>query len=115
MGEDRFEMGQQERDRLKVLHEASKGQLTQKQAAAQLNLSERQIRRLTASLRKRGDRAVVHGLRGRASNRRMSPELAQRAIEELSRQECHDFGPTFASQHVSRQLGINVGRDTVRK
>src|SRR3954447_4392318 len=115
MGEDRFEMSQKERDRLKVLHEVSKGQLTQQQAAAQLKLSERQVRRLTAKLRKRGDIAVVHGLHGRASNRKISPEVEQRAIEELSRRECHDFAPTFASQHVSKQLGIKVGRDTMRK
>jgi transcriptional antiterminator len=37
-------MSQRERDRLKVLHEASKGQITQKPAAEQLKLSERHIR-----------------------------------------------------------------------
>jgi transposase len=115
MGEDRFEMSQSERDRLKILHEVSKGQLTQKQAATQLKVTERQVRRLVAKVRKCGDIAVVHGLRGRASNRKMSSELEQRAIEELSRQDCRDFGPTFAAQHVSKQLGIQVGRDTMRK
>lgn len=108
-------MSQKERDRLKVLHEASKGQLTQKAAAEQLRVSERQLRRLVRKLRHEGDRAVVHGLRGRASNRRASSETERRAIEELSREQCRDFGPTFAAQHVSKLLGIKVGRDTVRK
>ncbi len=69
---------------LKVLHEVSKGQITQKRAAEQLRLSERQVRRLIGKLGQRGDAAVVHGLRGRASNRRISAETAQRGLEELS-------------------------------
>jgi DNA-binding Lrp family transcriptional regulator len=115
MGEDRFEMSQKERDRLKVLHEAGKGQITQKQAAEQLRVTERQVRRLIKQIRDRGDVAVVHGLRGRASNRRIDSETERRAIEELRRANCHDFGPTFAAEHVSRLLGVKVGRDTMRK
>jgi transposase len=115
MGEDRLAMSQKERDRLKVLHEVERGQLTQKQAAEQLKLSERQVRRLAGKLRRQGDAAVVHGLRGRASNRRTSAETERRAVEELRRDQCRDFGPTFAAQHVSKLLGIGVSRDTVRK
>ena len=37
MGEDRYKMGQKERDRLKVLHEAIKGQITQ--AGEQLKIA----------------------------------------------------------------------------
>jgi biotin operon repressor len=115
MGEDRFEMSQKERDRLKVLTEAKKGLITQAQAASQLAISERQVRRLVRQLRARGDRAVVHGLRGRASNRRIESDAQSRAIAELSREECRDFGPTFGAEHVSKLLGQKVGRDTVRK
>jgi DNA-binding Lrp family transcriptional regulator len=115
MGEDRLAMSQRERDRLKILHEVSKRQITQKQAAEHLKLSERQVRRLVTSLKQLGDVAVVHGLRGRASNRKTSGDLERRAIEELRREECRDFGPTFAAEHVSKVLGIKVGRDTIRK
>ena len=58
---------------------------------------------------------MVHGLRGRASNRRIDSETERRAIEELRRANCHDFGPTFAAEHVSKLLGVKVGRDTMRK
>ena len=108
-------MSQKERDRLKVLHEAGKGQITQKQAAGQLRVTERQVRRLIKRIRNRGDVAVVHGLRGRASNRRIDSETERRAIEELRRASCHDFGPTFAAEHVSQLLGMKVGSDTMRK
>ena len=115
MREDRFEMGQKERDRLKILHEAQQGQITQKQAGEQLAMSERQVRRLLQRMRKQGDRAVIHGLRGRASNRRVEAAVETRGIAELRRDECRDFGPTFASEHLARRFGMTVGRDTVRK
>lgn len=115
MQEDRLEMSQKERDRLKVLHEASKRQLTQRQAAEQLGLSERQVRRLLGKLREVGDRAVTHGLRGRGSNRRISAKLERRAIAELSKPQCRDFGPTYAAEHVGKLLGITIGKDTMRK
>lgn len=108
-------MGQKERDRLKVLHAASGCQLTQKQAAEQLGITERQVRRLVARLRAVGDRAVVHGLRGRASNRRIDAKAEQRAVKELSKPECRDFGPTYAAEHVSKRFGIKAGKDTLRK
>ena len=108
-------MSQKERDRLKVLTEAKKRFITQAQAASQLDISERQVRRLVQKLRAIGDRAVVHGLRGRASNRRIDAGVQTRAIEELSRPECHDFAPTFAAEHVSKLLGKHIGRDTVGK
>ena len=108
-------MSQRERDRLKVLHEASKGQITQKQAAEQLQLSERQIRRMLKKLGSMGDSAVIHGLRGRASNRRIGDDTRQRAVEELKRPECADFGPTFASEDLEKRLKIRAGKDTVRK
>jgi hypothetical protein len=115
MGEDRFEMGQKERDRLKVLHEARQRRITQGQAAEQLKMSERQVRRLIAELRRRGDRAILHGLRGRKSNRRIADKIRERALELLSHPECRDFGPTYAAEYVSAKLGFPVGRDTVRK
>lgn len=115
MQEDRFEMGQKERDRLKVLHEAGKRQITQRQAAEQLGLSERQVRRLLDKMRQVGDRAVIHGLRGRVSNRRISAKTERCAIRELNKPECRDFGPTYAAEHVAQRLGITLGKDTVRK
>lgn len=108
-------MSQRERDRLKVLHEVSKGQITQRQAGEQLRITARQVRRLLGRMQEVGDRAVVHGLRGRTSNRRISPETEQRAAEVLRQPPYRDFGPTFAAEHVSKQLGQTISKDTVRK
>lgn len=115
MGEDRIEMSQKQRDRLKVLHEVGQGKLKQTEAAEQLKLSTRQIRRLINKMDTVGDRAVVHGLTGRRSNRRTSEKVVKRCMDSLRKPECHDFGPTFAAEYLQAKTGIQVGRDTVSK
>lgn len=73
---------------MNVLHELSKGQMRQKEAARQLKLSERQVRALPGKLQEKGDAAVVHGLRGRSPNRRISAEMEKRDGEQKDRMLC---------------------------
>lgn len=103
----------EERDRLKVLHEVGKGHLTLRQAAEQLKLSRRWVKKLVKWLRERGDRAVIHGLKGRASNRKIAGEI-QRKASDLIRQHYADYGPTQAAEVLAREQGIAVSRETVR-
>jgi len=114
MEEEKLLLTQRDRDRLKVLHEVRKGHLTQRQASVQLKLSDRWIRKLLLRMKERGDRAVVHGLRGRSSTRRISDKVEKRAVE-LVRREYADFGPTLASEYLEQHHGITVSRETLRK
>jgi DNA-binding transcriptional regulator LsrR (DeoR family) len=59
METERIALSQREQDRLRVLHEVKRKQLTQSEAARRLKISERHIRRLLVELGKRGDRAVT--------------------------------------------------------
>jgi hypothetical protein len=108
-------MTQRERDRLVVLKAARKRLRTQKEAAAELDVSERQVRRLLRRLREQGDKSVIHGLRGKPSNRRIDPETEQRAIEILSEEIYEGFGPTMASEYLRGKRRIQAGRETVRQ
>ena len=74
-------MTQAERDRLVALKKAKKKLITQKQAAEEIGVTERQVRRLLRKLRRKGDQAVIHELRGRASNRKLSAEVEQQAVD----------------------------------
>jgi transposase len=112
--QEQLQLGTRERDRLKVLHEVEQGHLKQWQAAQQLGLSERGLRKLLRRYRERGDRAVVHGLRGRRSNRSMEPKVARVALR-LVQSEYGDFGPTLASEYLRREHGIGMSRETLRK
>ena len=71
-------MTQAERDRLVALKKAKKKLITQKQAAEDLGVTERHVRRLLSALKRRGDKVVAHGLRGLPSNRRISADTEQR-------------------------------------
>ena len=114
MEEEKLLLTQRDRDRLKVLHEVRKGHLTQRQASAQLKVTDRWIRKLLLRMKERGDRAVVHGLRGRASTRRIQAKVEKRAVELVGR-EYADFGPTLASEYLQQHHGIAVSRETLRK
>ena len=105
---------QKERDRLKVLHEVKQGHLTQAAAALQLGISERWVREMVRRVRQGGDRAVVHGLRGRPSKRRIERKKRERAIA-LYRSEYSDFGPTLASEYLAERHAIRFSKETLRK
>lgn len=114
MEQERLAMSQRDRDRLAVLRQVRRGELKQRQAAGDLGLSERQVRRLVRRLREEGDRGLVHRLRGRASPRRIGAEVEARAVAVVER-DYGDFGPTLAAEELARREGIAVSRETLRK
>jgi hypothetical protein len=63
-----------------------------------LDISPRQVRRLLRRLREQGDAAVIHALRGRPSNQRLSEEV-------LAQEVYRDFGPTLAAEYLSKKHG----------
>jgi DNA-binding Lrp family transcriptional regulator len=107
-------MTQKDRDRLKVLHEVEKGQLTQKQAGMQLKLSERWVRDLLKRLGKEGDGGILHRLRGRASKRRIAEAVREKAVR-LVKREYRDFGPTLATEYLAEKHQVKMSRETLRK
>ncbi len=113
METERIALSQRERDRLRVLHEVSQKQITQIEAAKRLKISDRQVRRLLFRLGEQGDRAVVHGLRGRPSNRKLAGWFEQKILARI-RQRYADFGPTLAAEHLAKD-GLVVSRETLRK
>jgi DNA-binding Lrp family transcriptional regulator len=114
MREQELSMSRADRDRLKVLHEVEKGQLTQKQGGEQLGLSERWVRKLRARMEKEGDEGILHRLRGRTSNRKIEEKTRQKAVE-LVKAQYHDFGPTLAAEYLARYDGIDVSKETLRQ
>ena len=106
-------MTQRERDRLLALNKADKKLITQKQAAQQIGLSERQLRRLLAKLRGEGDQAVIHAARGRASNRKISAKVEKRAVAILSKPLYADFGPTLAAEYLQQRSAACFGASPV--
>jgi transposase len=113
METERMTLSQRERDRLRVLHEVTQKHLSQVAAAERLKVTDRQVRRMLLRIRERGDGALVHGLRGRPSNRKLAARLEQKILARL-RQRYADFGPTLAAEHLPQE-GFLVSRETLRK
>lgn len=112
---ERIAMSQEERDWLDWLKRAREGQVTQKWAAEKMGVSDRWVRRLLVEMKEKGDAVVVHGLRGRPSNRRIDEETRGRAMELVKSPDWHDFKPTFASEQLAKRHQIQVSKETVRQ
>src|SRR5665213_3650815 len=115
MQEGQLLMTQADRDRLVTLRKAKKRLITQKQAAEDLGLSVRQVRRLVYALKKRGDKAVVHGLRGKPANQRIAKTVEEEAIQILSMELYKGFRPTLASEYLADKHDIEASKETVRQ
>ncbi len=98
-----------------ALKKAKKKLITQKQAAEELGITERHVRRLLRELKRRGDRIVAHGLRGLPSNRKISEDTKEKAVAILSRPEYQGFGPTLAAEYLARKHDTVVSRETLRQ
>jgi transposase InsO family protein len=108
-------MTQADRDRLVTVRKTKKRLITQTQAAAELGLSVRQVKRLVYALKKRGDKAVIHGLRGKPSNQRIARSVEVEAIRILSADLYKGFGPTLASEYLADKHDIEVSKETLRQ
>ena len=108
-------MNQRDRDRLVIVKAVKKKQMKEADAAKALEVSVRQVQRLVHGLKTRGDKVVVHGLRGVASQRRIAEETERQAVQILSGENYRGFGPTLASEHLARRHSIVASRETVRK
>ena len=111
----RLNMSDKEIDKLRVIREILGGKVKWCEAAAILGRSERQVARLCAKVREQGNRGISHGLRGRASNNRLDPELLEKVLSTLQDPLWYDFGPTFCLDKLKDLHGIVIGEGTVRK
>jgi hypothetical protein len=112
---ERLDMSKRERDRLHAIRNVLDGRTTQAEAANILRRSERHVRRLCDRVRKKGDAALVHGLRGQPSNHRRDEELLGQALSSLHHPLWESFGPSFSQHKLDEIYVIKLGINTVRR
>jgi hypothetical protein len=115
MQEGQLLMSQADRDRLVALRKAKKNVITQREAAEELELSVRQVQRLLSRMQNGGDKAVIHGLRGKPSNRKIEEKIERQAVKILSAPVYGGFGPTLAAEYLGNKHGIEASKETVRQ
>jgi hypothetical protein len=104
-------MSGKERIGLDALGRVKRGELTVVSAAGLMGVSLRQARRLWKRFKAEGDAGLLHRLRGRSSNRRLSEEVGQRAVK-LHQEKYADFGPTFACEKLAEE-GLTLSPNTL--
>ena len=112
-------MSSRELERVGVMGRVDSGALKLKDAAAMLELSYRQAKRLWRRYRQLGGKGLQHGNAGRPSNRSKSLKLRRQVLNLIKRKysgsEEERFGPTLASEHLAEEDGIRIDHETLRR
>jgi transposase len=106
-------MSYEELDRVSVIERVIEKRLTQREAAAILGLTTRQVRRLRQAYVRDGPRGLASKHRGRPSNRQLPSALRDEALA-LVRSRYEDFGPTLAHEKLTELHGLEFSVETLR-
>src|ERR1700758_5781201 len=100
-------MSSRELNRVEVMGRVGSGDLKLTDAAAILELSYRQTKRLWRRYRQVGSPGLKHGNAGRPSNRSKGQKLRRRVLhlirKKYSGSEAERFGPTLAAEHLAKR------------
>jgi hypothetical protein len=99
---DELRMSGKERVRLEAMGRVTRGELTVVESAELMGLSLRQARRVCKRFKASGDAGLVHRLRGRSSNRRLSEDVRERVVKR-HQERYADFGPTLACEKLAAE------------
>ena len=111
---DKLLMSVKERARLEIFSRVREAELTLSQASEVLNLSYRHTHRSYQRYLDQGDAGLVHGLRGKASNRQGDLALQQRVLQ-IYAEKYADYGPTLAAECLQSDDSIQVPVETLRR
>jgi len=100
--------------RLLVLTHVLAGELDDHAAAAVLELSVRQLRRLVERYRTAGAAAVIHGNRGRCPVNRVD-EASRAQIVALATTTYAGFNPVHLAETLAEEVGLVLSARTVRR
>jgi len=107
-----------ELERVEVMGRVAKEKLKLTDAAAMLQLSYRQVKRLWRRYRQVGRQGLKHGNAGRPSNRSKPLKLRRRVLNLIKKKysglEEERFGPTLTAEHLAEEDGIVLDHDTLR-
>ena len=106
-------LSRREVDRLEVIQAVAARRLCQADAARQLGLSIRQVKRLLRRYREAGAAGLISKHRGRRPNNAIAPAIRE-AIMALVREHYPDFGPTLASEKLLERHGHRLCAETLR-
>ena len=115
-------MSTKELTRWVVMRRVRDGLMSRREAAVRLGLSYRQVKRLFARFRARGQQGLVHGNVGQRSNRAHASAVRAQAVALIAahfsgpaRGAGQRFGPTLAAEHLAAEFGVVIPVPTLRR
>jgi transposase InsO family protein len=114
MTEEIITLSYTELDRVSVMQSIIDRRLTQAQAALQLKLSIRQVKRLTRTYRRCGATGLASKRRGRCLGNAIGACVRQQALSIIKARYI-DFGPTFAHEKLTEQHDCHFSVETLRQ
>ena len=106
-------MSRKEVSRLEWFAKVKRKELSLRSASAKMALSYRQAKRLRKRYEAQGEAGLVHGLRGKPSNRKTDAAVRQRVLK-LFQEKYHDFGATLAAEYLQEEDKVRVAVETLR-
>lgn len=88
------------------------GILTIREAAIQLELSERQVKRLKAKMQRNGAVSLIHGNRGRKPKHTLDPKIAKQVVA-LAQEKYQGANYTHLSELLQEHEGISISPSSV--
>ena len=107
-------MSNKELDRYDIIKRLIRKEINGTKASKLIGLSIRQIRRLKGQVVLYGPQALIHGNRGKKSNRRLPDKERQRIIKLLHK-HYYDFWPTHASEKLAEVHNLIHDPKTIRQ
>lgn len=103
----------EEQYKFDVITKVLQKQIKSGQAAKLLGISTRQVRRLKTAVKRDGQRATVHRLKNKPSNRAFPSTLKQKALYVI-KTHYSDFKPGLATEKLQELHGFTIASQTVR-
>lgn len=114
MAKEEIKMTIKEADRLGMMRQIDKKNLTVKQASEQLGVSLRQSKRIRKRYLVYGEQGLISRKRGAPSGNKIAEEIRHK-IMSLVREKYVDFGPTLASEKLKERDKMVLSEETLRK
>lgn len=114
MTEPLIRMSQKEMSRADVISRLIRKEINGTEASKQLQLSVRQVRNLKGKVKRSGIKALIHGNRGRPSNRAIDPTTLTKA-EGILQENYPDFHPTHAMEKLEEKHSLKFSKEKVRQ
>jgi len=107
-------MTEKEISRYNIIKNLIDGKINGTDASKQICVSVRQVRRIKVRVKKEGVEGIIHGNRGKESNRKIDNEILAKTIKLLEEKYC-GFKPTLAAEKLSELDEIELSNEKVRQ